>query len=580
MAKKYLILCLALFSANVFPGCAGPRGKTDLKKSNFQAWPANIEVRTCPGAFSREPNLRKIELEGLAGEVLSAQVVVRHTDLIKSLAGEMSDLTGPAGKTVPPSLARVRYGAYLPVDETMALTADPLLEASSVDVPANTAQPVWLTIKLPPDSPAGTYNGKLTISASSGQKEVFDLSVEVLPAVLAEPNKWKFYLNIWQDPSGVARAHKVKPWSEEHWALLERYAENFVAHGMDVITTSIVYDPWGSQTGYPYEAMVEWKYPGEFKKGAADRFNWDFSVFDRYVSLMMDAGMTEKIDCFSMVEGPWININADIRYLDTASSQYRTIDIILGDPVWREVWSAFLPVFRNHLKEKGWFDRAFLAFDEKPEKEMQVIYEFLIRQAPDFKVSIAGGYPGDQRKTSDEVIFHYNDLNTEAGLAAHKPLIEKMRAEGRYISFYTACTPHYPNVFLFSQLREARLLPWLSWKWGLSGYLRWAVAAFPEDVWTQPNYKWHSGDMYFVYPGENGPLDGMRWELFRQGVEDCEALRIAREMAESAGREDLLKRLRGAVEEGTVTESCDRIPFVGEARATVNQVIRVLGRQK
>lgn len=558
-------------------GCQGNRSFLDGDKDRFQAWPMDIEVRAFPGTFSREPDMRVIILEGLANEVLSAQVIVKSRVDIGGLSGQLSDLTGSAGGTIP--AGRVRYGAYLPVDETMTLTADPLLEVGAVDVPANVAQAVWLTIKVPAGTAPGQYTGQLRLSAS-GQQEVFDLQLEVLSGVLPDPSDWSFYLNIWQDPSGVARAHQVEVWSEEHWALLEDYAKNFVAHGMDVITASIVYDPWDSQTGYPYHTMVEWNYPGEYRLGGADQFIWDFSTFDRYVELMMAAAMDEKIDCFSMVKGPWITTRADIRYFDTQSGRYRTVISTLGDDPWREIWSAFLPVFKAHLVDKGWFDKTYLAFDEKPKDGMRIIYDFLIDEAPDFKVSIAGGYPGDERKWSDEVILHIDDLLDEEVLASYTPLIEKMRAEDRYISFYTACEPYYPNVFLYSQLREARLLPWLAWKHNLSGYLRWAVSAFPEDVWTQPNYKWHSGDMYFVYPGKEGPLDGMRWELFRQGIQDYEVLRLARELAEKAGRVDLLKKLGSAVSVATTLDDCTHYPYVGEARARVNEVLRALGRDQ
>jgi len=571
------LFALTLAIVLYLSACGSSRQAGETSAGETQAWVQNIEIRAFPNAFTREPGDRKIELAGLAGEFLSAQVVVKSTSAIAGLSAVPAGLQGPAG-AIPAWACRVRYGALLPVDETQMLTPDPLLEEGSIDVPANLAQAVWITIRVPVETPAGVYEGRLDLkSADNRVSERFTVAVEVLPAKLPDPPDWEYYVNIWQDPSGVAGAHGVKHWSPEHWALLAKYADNFVAHGLDVITTSIVYDPWGSQTGYPYETMVEWKYPGQYQPGGAGRFEWDFSVFDRYVELMTGAGMTEKIDCFSMVEGPWINTNADIRYLDTSAGTHRLLDLTLGDPVWREVWAAFLPAFKKHLEQKGWFGRTFLAFDEKPEKEMRMIYDFLIAQAPDFKVSIAGGYPGDERKWSDEVILHFGELASEEAAARQRPLIEKMRGEGRYISFYTACTPHYPNVFLFSQLRECRLLPWIAVKYGLSGYLRWAVAAFPADVWNQPNYKWHSGDMYFVYPGRDGPLDGMRWELFRQGVEDCEAWRIARRMCETAGRSDLTGKLDRAVTMATELESCDQIPWVGQARGIVNEVIRELG---
>ena len=288
---------------------------------------------------------------------------------------------------------QVRYGKYLPVDETMTLTADPLMEYESVDVTANTAQPVWLTVQVPADAPPNKYVGVLVLSDKTGAEEKFDIELEVIPAVLPPPDKWSFYLNIWQDPSGVARAHNVEVWSEEHWAILENYAKNFAAHGMKSIMTSVVYDPWGSQSGYAFESMVEWKYPGEWGLGGADKFEWDFTSFDRYVNLMMNAGVDRKIDCYAIVRGPGSTLDADIRYFDTASGEYRLQKLTLGEPMWREAWSAFLPVLRKHLKEKGWFDRAVLGFDEKPEEAMQIAFDYIKKEAKDFKVAPLGWFP-------------------------------------------------------------------------------------------------------------------------------------------------------------------------------------------
>ena len=134
----------------------------------------------------------------------------------------------------------------------------------------------------------------------------------------------------------VARAHKVEVWSEPHWELLEKYAANFAAHGMKSIMTSITYDPWKSQSGYPFDTMVEWNYPGQFESGGANKFTWDFTVFDRYVSLMMQAGVRDKIDCYALVMGPGSTTDAHIRYLDTTTGNYRTASLTVGEPMWRQ----------------------------------------------------------------------------------------------------------------------------------------------------------------------------------------------------------------------------------------------------
>ncbi len=575
MAKPLLFI---LGLTVMLGGCSSSGNQGDSKPQVFEAWTVPIEMRIAQGAFSRHPENREIRLEGLAGEVLSAQVAVKSSRDIRGLTGSASELAGPGSAVIPGSSVQVRYGAFLPVDETMMLTADPLLEDKAVDVDANLVQPVWLTLKLPRDLSFGTYQGKFKIGAASGGGAEFDLEVEVLPAILPEPPDWSYYLNIWQDPSGVARAYKVEVWSEEHWRILERYAQNFAAHGMKSIMTSIVYDPWKSQSGYPFDTMVEWKYPGEFTPGGASRFEWDFTVFDRYVELMIQAGVRDKIDCYALVMGPGSTLDAHIRYLDTVAGEYRTAETTVGDAIWSEAWSAFLPVFREHLKKKGWFEIALLGFDEKPEAVMKVIFDFIIRTAPDFKIAASGGYPGDERKWGDEIVFHFDEMTDPDRWAEIEPVVRRMHQDkSRYVTWYTACMPYFPNTFLYSPLRECRLLAWLSWKYGFDGYTRWAVNAYPEDVWQQPRYKWHSGDNYFLYPGDGGPLDGMRWELMRQGVQDYEALRIAWELAEKAGRKDLLKKLDEAVSIGTIVDSCRWIPFIEKARAAVNEVIRELG---
>jgi hypothetical protein len=111
----------------------------------------------------------------------------------------------------------------------------------------------------------------------------------------------------------------------------------------------------------------------------------------------------------------------------------------------------------------------------------------------------------------------------------------------------------------------------------LDGYLRFIFNAFPEDVWTQPAFKWHSGDMFLVYPGTDGPLDSMRWELLRQGIQDYEAWRIAYEMADFWGLSYHLKQLEASVDKATILDSCRDIPLVEDARKLVNDVIREVG---
>ena len=39
------------------------------------------------------------------------------------------------------------------------------------------------------------------------------------------------------------------------------------------------------------------------------------------------------------------------------------------------------------------------------------------------------------------------------------------------------------------------------------------------------------GDGFVVYPGLDGPVDSVRWEVFREGLQDMRALQLLRDLA-------------------------------------------------
>jgi len=565
----FVLTAAALFAA----GCSLQSGN-DSKL--MEAWPVPIEIRINRDAYRPDTAGSLIAMEGLAGELLSAQVAVRSNGDIDSLHGTVSALLSESD-TIQSAAARLRYGAFVPVVETMSWAADPLLETGFVDVEANQAQPVWLSLEIPRSAAPGVYEGQLSLECGDGPVAAFDLRVEVLPAVLPETGDWVFNLFMWQDPTPIARAHGVEVWSEEHWELLERYAANMAEHGIKSLATHIIHDPWHGVRGWPSDEMVIWNYPGEYEPGRADEFDWDFTIFDRYVGLMLKAGVDRKIDLFSLVMGPWIIPDAHIRYRDTVSGQYRTITMDVGDPRWYDCWRRFLPVLREHLIERGWYDISVLGFDEKPEKIMRIIFDLITEVAPDFKVCQAGGFAGDERNRGIDLALGFQNISQEAQWESIRPVVEQYHQDpDKFVTFYTACSPWYPNTFLFSTLRESRLMPWIAARYGFDGYARWAISLYPEDVWNNPRYGWASGDMFFTWPGPEGPLDSMRWEVLRQGIQDYETLQIAMRMAEQAGREDLLGELESAVESGGTIDNCGALPVIEDARRRVNDVIREL----
>src|SRR6266480_6780519 len=158
-------------------GCSWNALAQSLIPSGFEAWPVPIEKRISPGSFTRDLANRTIKLVGCHNEFVSAQLASRNNKASR-LAYTTTTLRGTKGDEIPGDAIKVRFGAYLPVDEAGEYTADPLLESTTQILAANQVQPIWITLHIPKTMKADKYHGTLNLSADEHSLE-FALEVEV-----------------------------------------------------------------------------------------------------------------------------------------------------------------------------------------------------------------------------------------------------------------------------------------------------------------------------------------------------------------------------------------------------------------
>jgi Domain of unknown function (DUF4091)/Carbohydrate family 9 binding domain-like len=573
---------LALLALMLIKCCFSlPVAKAQPPSDPLQAWVVSTGMRLTPASIELSGETAA-SAEAFRNEIVSLQFAVRSSESLEPFNASCQR-TNDDGTPLPCSWVRIRYPGYVPVVEREEYMADPLLSSPPPEIKPNWTQGVWLTISVPKNAAPAVYRASLRVNGGRESKR-FEISLHVLNFTLPDLTQGSFYLNIWQDPAAVARVYHVPLWSQAHWKLLETYTRNLADHGQKSITTSIVYDPWQSQTGFVFPSMVEWRFPGRYQEGQASKFQFDFSVFDHYVEMMMRSGIDKSIQCFSMVDGPGSTALCNIGYIDTATGKLRVCPTRVGDTSYRDVWGAFLPAFVRHLKQRGWLARAYIGFDEKPQSVMNGIFSVLAADAPELKVALAGGTSSQQSGTVGDLTIFSNDLSHPASV---QHLVEERHAVGP-TTFYTCCSPALPNTFIYSPQWESRLLPWIAFQYGLDGYLRWAYESWPDDAWKHPESRWHSGDTFFVYPGKNGPIDSTRWEMLRQGVEDYEALHLLkRKIAElqrdpehSSEALSLARRMRTAVRGAIDLNTCQGVPSPGLSRRQIDALLaETKGRQ-
>ena len=491
-------------------------GSTDVRYSRSQV----------PQTSKSSPLLR-----AWRGERVSAQAVLATPTDLGEVSFEVSDLK--CGRNVIPASAVKKYfvryvmaDSYKDRNDTV-LVADRLDPVGSLKVEANTARPLWLDIHVPAEAKAGTYKGTFTVSCD-GKKLALPLQLQVADRLLPAPSQWSFHLDLWQNPYAVARYFEVPLWSQQHFDLMRPIMELLAAAGQKVITCSVINKPWNGQTFDPFESMV-----GKTKE-LDGTWRYDYTVFDRWVEFMMSCGITEQIDCYTLV--PW---HYRFDYYDRATNNVQYLDCKPDQKAYHDFIVPFLKDLSRHLREKGWFSRTYIAMDERPKDQMEAAWRVIQEADHEFKIEGAANYSVESESADRiddlSVGIRYNLLKGEA--------LTRRTAKGQKITFYTCCSTESPNTFTFSRPAESAYLCLHALACGYDGYLRWAYNSWSPQPNQSSRYRskdWASGDCYLVYPDGSS----IRFERLTEGVQAFEKIRLLRPTLNLKQAKDLDEMLR------------------------------------
>lgn len=379
-------------------------------------------------------------------------------------------------------------------------------------VPAMETRPVWCTVEVPRNAEAGKYVSLLEIVDSNNNVvKSLTLNINVVDRTLPTVAEQKFHLDFWQQPYAVSRYHKVERWSDEHIEALRPYLEALGRAGQRTVSAIMFYEPWGEQTHIPdrFEPMVQ------TTKKSNGEWAYDYTIFDKYVKLCEECGISKQINCFSMV--PW---DMSFRYYDEASGSYKNITTTTGTTVYSELWTSFLTAFKEHLIKKGWFEKTNIAMDERAESDMLNAYN--IANSLGFKMALAGNYHSSLCDKLQDfcVALGQDKLFTDEQLASRK-------AKNQITTIYTSCADAEPNIYTNSYPAEATFLPIYAAANNMNGYLHWAWINWDEDPLIDSRYrKFGSGDTYCYYPGNRSSV---RFERLIEGIHQYEKIQILKE---------------------------------------------------
>ena len=508
-------------------------------------------------------------LTGWRGEKVSAQAVISAPAAVGGLTCTVGDFVADNGAKLP-GIARARFVKYVVSDRFLTdqpcgarpennpahLEADLLDEAASCDVPARSTRPVWITVDIPRDAAPGRYTAPVAVKGE-GVAETLTLHLNVTERTLPAPSEWTYHLDLWQHPAAVARAEGVEVWSDEHFERMRPTMRQLADAGQKVITATLNKDPWNNQCYDAYADMIVWT------RLADGTWEYDFTVFDRWVQFMLDLGIGKYINCYSML--PWNNM---LHYRDAATGEWVDVKAEPGQPAFDEMWRPFLADFVRHLEEKGWLAKTCIAMDERSPEQMEIAVAFLAEHAPQLGIALADNHDSYKRYPQ------LHDICVSARQEVAPEDIAARRAAGQVTTYYVCCSHRYPNMFTFSDPAEATVAAWYAVANGYDGFLRWAYNSWTEDPLRDSRFRtWPAGDTYVVYPGGRSSI---RFERLREGIQDAEKIRILRAEAgrgNSAGADEKRARLEAVIAPFASREpAADLHERLAEAKRVLNEL--------
>ena len=462
---------------------------------------------------------------GWKGERLNIMILIWSADTISQVRISLNDLKSLNGNVLEKNNLRAQLVRYVisnypyaarevtcgegPVDKAH-LMPDRLEAFDRIELPGKTVRPVWLSLDIPPTTAAGSYRGEIEIR-SEKQNFKLQIAINVQNQSLPKPHDWTFRLDLWQNPWVIAEYYKVKPWSEEHKLLLKKHLKLYADAGGKFITTYCVQSPWADNSYMIEGNMIEWirKKNGQWK--------FDYSIFDQYVQLAIDAGIDKAITIYTPI--PW---GDRFRFIDEPTGNYITEQWQATSAIFKTNWNIFLTDLKKHLESKGWMNKTYLGVNENAMEQTLSAIKVIRDHSKEWKITYAGDWHSELTGLLDD----YSCVSNK------EPSVKEVSdrfAKKQTSTFYICCTTAFPNTFVFSPPVEGRWLGWYTMAYGYDGMLRWAYDAWPADpVRDGRHLLWPAGDSYMIYPGAESSI---RFEKIREGIADYEKIKLLKAKA-------------------------------------------------
>ena len=484
------------------------------------------------------------DVEVAAGEHATFQFAIRAGLPLNDLCMEVSNFKNKEGETLNDIetgfIDYVSVSRPTPeraVDALNSLSSyypDPIINTQHWNVKRDITQPMWITVNVPRNAKAGDYKATFTLKGKLSDQSFTlskDINIKVYPVVLDEPDLWvtNWFSTETDNLKIINNEKDIEKYSDTYWNLVKKLADKMKVCYSNVILIN------------PFEHI-------EFKE-TEGKWEFDFTQFDKMVTIMHDAGVLKMIEGGHIAKrcGNW-----DSQY-ETLIPIYKdgkkeTILKPLNTPEAKNFYNQFLPALYSHIKSK--FPEVLYAqhiADEPTDSNLKTYVEiakYVKSLCPEIKL-IEACHTHNLENVLDIWVPQLNFFKT--GYNFYK----ERQAAGDEVWFYTCLGPQgeLANRFIEQPLIKPRLLHWLNFKYNSNGYLHWGLNKWNRRKDTRDPFGETSrmnlesgnvlpgGDSWILYPKDGEVYGSMRLEAMRDGITDYTLLRMLEKKNSEQARE-------------------------------------------
>lgn len=286
-----------------------------------------------------------------------------------------------------------------------------------------------------------------------------------------------------------------------------------------------------------------------------------------------DAAMTRLLDTWHfnsfVLRTPGLGAGAGWAHYDNIPGSL--LGYTVGTPEYQAAFQAWYHAVQEHLREKGWLDEAFIYWFDEP---VPAQYDFVMQ----YNRLMKAAAPDLQRMLTEPVepeLLGGPNLWCPVSFEYDHTAAEARRAAGERIWWYICTGPKapYATLFIDHPATELRVWLWQTWQRDIEGILIWALnwwtsdAAYPDGLqnpyidpmsWCHTSGErvpkgakspWGNGDGRFLYPPRAAaagnpstpvlepPVESIRLEMLRDGIEDYEYMVILESLMKAQGEQ-------------------------------------------